>query len=128
MASLESIAECGVTLTEPLKKSACSNQCDQCECDQAWGLPGGSTQRGPRVQSRSNSRLALIAKTIGKSHFDQMSTDHLTFSHFLPSHEEVRSGVQTGRRESQQGIFCQPPTVLQSLHGDRRFHEVSFLG
>ena len=70
MASLESIAECGVTLTEPLKKSACSNQWDQCDqCDQARGLPGGSTQRGPRVQSRSNSRLALIAKTIGKSHF-----------------------------------------------------------
>ena len=55
LASLESIEACGITLTEPLRTSDVGDQTG----DQAL-TPGGS------LKTRSNSRMALAAKTIGK--------------------------------------------------------------
>ena len=51
--------ECGVTLTEPLRTSAGGDQGDQARL-----TPG---DKHPGLKTRSNSRLALAAKTIGKS-------------------------------------------------------------
>ena len=59
LASLESIAECGVTLTEPLRTSGVGDQAGDHNLN-----PG---DKHPGLKTRSNSRLALVAKTIGKS-------------------------------------------------------------
>ena len=55
LASLESIEACGITLTEPLRTSDVGDQTG----DQAL-------TPGENLRNRSNSRMALAAKTIGK--------------------------------------------------------------
>ena len=62
LASLESIVECGVTLTEPLRSSDGGDHSDQARL-----TPG---DKHPGLNTRSNSRLALAAKTIGESRIE----------------------------------------------------------
>ena len=56
-ASLESIEECGITLSEPLRTSDAGDQATDHTL-----TPG---EKHPGLKTRSNSRLALVAKTIG---------------------------------------------------------------
>ena len=54
MASLESIEACGITLTEPLRTLDAGDQ------------PLTPEDEHSSLKTKSNSRLALAAKTIGK--------------------------------------------------------------
>ena len=84
----------------------------------------------PSVNILQTGRRALINKPWAPS-WDTNSLCIIFFfdffSYVLPSNQEVRSCIYTGRIDSKQGVFCQPTEVLQSVCGIWRLYKISLV-